>query len=309
MKKIVSISIGSSKRDHTAEIEVLGSKYQIERIGTDGSLTKAVDLIKSLDGKVEAFGMGGIDLYLWGGNRRYTIREAVKLKKAATKTPIVDGSGLKNTLERDVIYQLHQDKKLEFVDKTVLIPCAMDRFGMAEAIEACGGRLILGDLIFALGFHKPIYSLKKLHRIATFVAPFVCQLPFHLLYPIGNRQDENYSTAKASYYKAADIIAGDFHYIKRFMPSSLDNKIIITNTVTELDVEELRSRGVTILVTTTPELEGRSFGTNVMEALLVAVAMDRGLDATPRGYNQLLKEFNFKPRVEYLRPIDENCIE
>ncbi len=62
MKKVVSVSIGSSTRNHRVEAEFLGEKYIIQRIGTDGSITKAIDLIKELDGKVDAFGLGGIDL-------------------------------------------------------------------------------------------------------------------------------------------------------------------------------------------------------------------------------------------------------
>lgn len=49
MKKVVSVSLGSSKRNHTAEIDVLGEKVLIERIGTDGSLKKAAELISDLD--------------------------------------------------------------------------------------------------------------------------------------------------------------------------------------------------------------------------------------------------------------------
>ena len=40
MKRIVSISIGSSSRDHRVETEILGEQFQIERIGTDGDIKK-----------------------------------------------------------------------------------------------------------------------------------------------------------------------------------------------------------------------------------------------------------------------------
>ena len=106
MKRVVSVSIGSDKRDHQAEVELLGEKILIERRGTNGDIKKAIDLIKELDGKVDAFGMGGIDLYLVCAGRRYLLRDAKKILLAAENTPIVDGSGLKNTLERRIIAQL-----------------------------------------------------------------------------------------------------------------------------------------------------------------------------------------------------------
>jgi len=51
MKRAVSISIGTSKRDKSVEIELLGEKILIERIGTDGDMEKAAQLYKELDGK------------------------------------------------------------------------------------------------------------------------------------------------------------------------------------------------------------------------------------------------------------------
>ena len=54
MKKVVSVSIGSSKRDHYVETEIMGEKFTIERIGTDGSIKKAIELIERIDGKVDA---------------------------------------------------------------------------------------------------------------------------------------------------------------------------------------------------------------------------------------------------------------
>ena len=46
MKRVVSVSIGSDKRDNQAEVELLGEKILIERRGTNGYIKKAIDLIK-----------------------------------------------------------------------------------------------------------------------------------------------------------------------------------------------------------------------------------------------------------------------
>src|SRR5690606_3482004 len=135
---------------------LLGEKVIIERIGTDGSIDKAIEIIRRLDGKVDAFGMGGIDLYIACGRRRYTLRDAIPIAKAAQKTPIVDGSRLKGSLERRVIRYQDKHSKIDFQNKTVLMVCAMDRFGMAEALQETGCDLILGDLIFVLNLPIPL---------------------------------------------------------------------------------------------------------------------------------------------------------
>ncbi len=293
MKHVVSVSIGSSSRNHKAEVELLGERVIVERRGTDGDIDAAVKLIEELDGKVDAFGMGGIDLYLISRGRRYVMRDAKRILDAAQITPIVDGSGLKNTLERKIISEL-AGNVIDFKGKNVLVTAGVDRFGMAESFEETGCNLILGDLIFALGIPIPIRSVKSLDGFARVLAPVVTKLPFSILYPTGDRQNE--STPKhGKYFEWADIIAGDFLFIKRYMPQRLDGKIIITNTTTAKDVEDLKERGVEMLVTTTPVLEGRSFGTNVMEAVLLAVSGQR--DLTPQEYLSLLERMQFRPRV------------
>jgi len=61
VKKIVGVSLGSSKRDHEVDVEMFGEKYNIKRLGTDGDVNKAINIIESLDGNVDAIGLGGID--------------------------------------------------------------------------------------------------------------------------------------------------------------------------------------------------------------------------------------------------------
>lgn len=301
MKRIVSVSLGSSRRNHRARLELLGETIEIERIGTDGDMQKAIALIRELDGKVDAFGMGGTDLYLVAGRRRYLLHASLPLARAAVRTPIVDGSGLKNTLERRVVRQLARDGVIDFPNKRVLVTVAVDRFGMAEALAETGCDLILGDLIFALGIPIPLRSLRALERLAAVIAPIATRLPLSVLYPTGRKQEETVPR-HGRFFAWADVIAGDWHYVRRHMPASLAGKIILTNTVTREDVELLRQRGAAMLVTTTPELNGRSFGTNVMEAVLVAVSGRRPEELGPADYERLLDELDFRPRIERLRP-------
>ncbi len=298
LKRIVSVSLGSSKRDHLVQVDVLGERFQIERIGTDGDVKKAVRLIQELDGQVDAFGMGGIDLYIRAGDRVYTIRGALPLKRAAKKSPIVDGSGLKNTLERRVIHHVARNV-FPLKGTRVLVTSSVDRSGMAEALVKEGARTVFADLIYVLNLPLPMTTLRQMYWVARVLAPVVVKLPFEWLYPTGEKQEKR-SPKHVRYFHEAEVICGDFHFIKRYMPDDLPGKSMITNTVTPADLELLRDAGIKILVTTTPEMEGRSFGTNVMEALLISIAGKGPEDMTVEDYNTLLDRLNFEPRVVHL---------
>src|SRR4030067_2591125 len=98
MKHAVSISIGSSTRDKAVEMELLGERVRIERIGTDGSMEKAARMYKELDGEVDAFGVGGTDLGLTVGDRWYPLYSMQPMVRFAKVTPLVDGGGLRHLL-------------------------------------------------------------------------------------------------------------------------------------------------------------------------------------------------------------------
>lgn len=301
MKHVVSVSLGSSKRDHRAEVELAGERFILERIGTDGDFAKAIALIRELDGKADAIGLGGIDIYLFAGpHRKCRVRDSKKLTAAATRTPVADGSGLKNTLEREAIRYLAGETGLELRGKKVLMVSAVDRYGMAGALAQSGCEMIFGDLVFGLGIPIAIRSFPTFDRVARTLLPIVTKMPHRVLYPLGKEQDKEPGGKHQKYYREADVIAGDYLFIRKYLPGSMKGKWIITNTVTSSDVEVLRDRGVDLLVTTTPDIQGRSFGTNVMEAAIVALLGRPWEDIGDEDYLAAIENLGLRPRIEWL---------
>ena len=300
MKTIVSVSLGSSSRDHRAQVDLLGEQFDISRIGSDGKLDVALKKIEELDGKVDAIGLGGIDVYLYAGSKRYALRDGLRLLNAAKVTPVVDGSGLKNTLEREAIRFVQNDLGVDLRGRKVLMVSALDRFGMAQALVEAGADVLFGDFIFALDLDKPVKGLHEFEQMAERYLPDACKLPFQFFYPTGKKQERSPEPKFPQYYERAVVIAGDCHFIRQHMLEDLGGKIILTNTVTPANVEELRVRGADKLITSTPNLGGRSFGTNVMEAALLALLKKKWEQVTERDYVELLRRLDFKPRIENL---------
>lgn len=298
MKRVVSVSIGSSQRDHKAEIELLGERIQIERIGTDGDIARAAELYRQLDGQVDALGVGGTDLDLRVAGRRYPFPQIYRMVSGVQQTPVVDGGGLKQTLERGVMQFVEQEIGSHIPVKTCLLPSAADRYGMAQSAVEAGYETIFGDLMFGLGLPIPLRTLRALHVVARTLLPILTHLPFEWLYPTGEKQTEIVPKWE-KHYLWASVIAGDFLYIKRHMPPRLVGKVVVTNTTTADDVIFLRQRGVRYLVTTTPRLGGRSFGTNAMEAALTALA-GKGRPLTEGEISDMLIQLDYRPSIEKL---------
>lgn len=300
MKRVVSVSLGSPKGDFSATKTLLGETFEISRIGVNGSQAKFAEKMRELDGKVDALGLGGIDLYLYAGNRRYTISDAAKLASNAKITPVVDGSGIKNTIERETINWLQEKGVIDFSQKKALVVCGVDRFGMAEAVFKVAKSVVFGDLMFSLGLPIPLRTYRSLELVARTLLPIVCRVPFEWLYPTGEKQDK-ITPKYEKYFQWADVIAGDYKIIGRFMPppesGALEGKSVITNTLTANDVENLKARGVKILISATWDVEGRTFATNVLEGIIVTLAGKRPEEMTPQDYMDVLAKLNWEPTV------------
>ncbi|NLS44263.1 MAG: quinate 5-dehydrogenase [Firmicutes bacterium] len=299
MKHVVGVSLGSRRRDHKAQITLLGETFIIERRGTDGNVGKARELIRSLDGKVDAIGLGGTDRWFFMGDKRYTLKESDRLAKTAKITPVADGSMLKGVIERRAVEYIRDNEGIPLKGKNAFVVCALDRFGLAFALAESGCNLKIGDLAFALSVPIFMSALSTLRVVADVLMPILTHMPISVLYPTGKSQEEIVPKF-TQVYQWADIIGGDCHFIKKHMPQDLSGKIIITNTVTRDDVEAFRSRGVKTLVVSTPEFEGRSFATNVIDAVLVALTGRRPEDFEPSDYLDVITELEFRPRIEVL---------
>ena len=294
MKRVVSVSLGSSQRNKSSEAAFAGVPFRLERIGTDGGVRKAARMIADYDGKVDAIGLGGVDRYLVAGKRRYELRDAARMADAAKVTPVVDGGGIKRVLEPLLIRGLAEKGVLEVAGKRVLLMSSVDRPGMAQVFPALGAKMIYGDLLYAVGVPIALTSLRQVAILGRMSLPLLRHLPMSVLYPTG-KQQESSKRRSPKHFREADIIAGDFLLIRRYMPDDLKGKVIVTQTTRTADVEELRRRGAAKLITTTPPIGGESFATNVMEGVFVALSGKRPEEMTEEDYLRLAEQVGWEP--------------
>jgi len=296
MKRAVSISLGSSKRNKSVTIRLKGEEILVERVGLDGDVAKARQMYLDLDGKVDAFGVGGVDLYLRLDEREYPLHAALKMVEGVTKTPLCDGRGLKHTLERRV-FELARPQLGEIHFKQAFVPVAVDRLGLAQAVAEVADQTIFGDLMVALGVPLPVYGIPAFKRVARVMLPIVSHFPMSMLFygSDGAEKEPKYT----KYFEESDLIAGDFLFMRKYMPARLDGKTVVTNTTTEDNIETLRQRGVKTVITSTPRYDGRSFGTNMMEAALTAYA-GKGRRLSDEELNELIDELGLRPEVMML---------
>ena len=299
MKKVLSVSLGSTTLDHTTEADFFGEHFWLSRQGTDGDFERYLQMYRDNDGQVDAFGVGGAEFFLWVNNRRYYFREVKPVRQAIKISKVGDGNGVKHLLAQLAIRALGEHG-VELRGKKALKTTAVDRYGMAKALVDAGCQVTFGDFIFALGLPIPIRSLSTVHLVARLLLPVVTQLPLRWLYTLGKEQEKEPSKKFSRFYTDMDIIAGDFLQVWSNLPDDLSGKIIVTNTTTARNVEALQKRNLHILVTTTPRLQGRSFGTNVIEAVCRCLVDKPDAQITWDDLYEVIEQIPIRPEVHVL---------
>ncbi len=275
---------------------MLGETFSLERRGTDGDMKRFGELFTELDGQVACLGVGGADIYLQVEDRKFAFREIKARITGAKTTPVVDGGGLKHTLERKAVEQLTTEGIFPLKGKKALIVSAVDRFGMAQALDQSGASVVYGDFLFGLGLPIPVRSYRAVKILGRILLPIITNLPFKWFYPTGEKQEKR--TPKfPSYFLEADLICGDWHYIRRFMPDQLPGKTIMTQTLRAADLDFLKAAGVKQAITTTPVINGETFATNVMQGVIVAHLGKHPDQISESEYLSVLEQLSWKPNV------------
>jgi predicted amino acid dehydrogenase len=310
MKRIVSISLGSAARDYQFTTTILGRTVEVERIGTNGDTVRAAELVRSFDGRVDAIGLGGLTPVFRVGRARYPHPEALHIAAQARRTPVVDGGVVKGTLERWAVAQAARKVPGLFRYKRILLTSGIERYQLANAIGQYDGELRFADPIVHIGlpFLPVPRTLEQLELYAATTLPITALLPYRVLHPVANGQEGHDPRAEAL-FQWANVIAGDFAYIRRFAPASLAGKAIITDDPSPTEIEDLRLRGVTTLVTMTPPIsEARPFvAADVLEAIVAAIQETDGnpgeaeaLDfIAAAGWGATVQDLNPRPRPKF----------
>jgi predicted amino acid dehydrogenase len=303
MKQIVVIHL--NQETHTETVRFMSQALRIRRLGCGGDPERAKALIQEHDGHVDAIALEGLPATLELGPAQKPHEIGTTLAFVASQTPVVDGSGIRDGLERWGVILADRAHPGIFAHKHILMVPGLNHTGLAQALERRAENLRYGDpvMFFGLPSVPLVGSRTTLDQAA---APTLDQLksaPFRRIHP---QAGEPRTPRDVDAFKWADILAGDIGAIRRYAPASLKRKTIVVEWATEEDLADLRERGATIAVTMMPSLDededlGR-WSAATIEAVMVAMRADVDTPLTEDTYLDLMANLDWQPAIRYLQP-------
>jgi predicted amino acid dehydrogenase len=303
MKTMIVIHIGAGAETET--VTFLGQPVEVRKLGCHGDAERARSWIAENDGQVDAIVLDGLPAELKLGAASHPHSIGATLHGAATLTPVVDGSGVREGLERWGVILADRAQPGIFAEKHILMTPGLNHTGLAQSLVRHSPDIRYADpvIYFAL---PDVPGVGYQYTLEQAAAPTLEQLkdfPFRRLLPLDGQP---HTPRAPKPFEWADVLAGDIGAIRRYAPARLDHKTVVVEYATEADVTDLRQRGVSILVTLMPALDERGelgrWSAAVIEGLLVALRPNPQLPLTENTYLDLIADLDWMPCIRYLRP-------
>ncbi len=305
MKKIVSVSLGSSTEDFDFQGDFLGETFQLQRIGCDGDFDKAEQLMKEYDGKVDAIGIGNVKFPYTIGPKHLTENRVQRIQELSKdiKTPVTTGAKLRKVSFEWAIRHLQFTMGNYFTNSRILLLAGMVNYNLAQILSEYTENMTFADPILEHGIPKFLNSLSDLESYAKGLHPVLKTMPGKKIasstVPI---KAWNSYILKKAMQKAFMIMVPyhDFYdYLGHCTLEELGKKIVMTSTVYDDRIKFLKERGVDVIIDITPMPLDRVVDVNVLEAMVLAHLGKREEEVTNDDMLEIISEAGLEPRVIY----------
>lgn len=304
MKTIASISLGSSDEDYTVEAHFLGEAVKVIRLGADGDLEKAGQLLENVRAQADAIGLSIPDTAhsTLPASRR---AQFTYLKQRAPEACIGTGEDLRGLLQEWAVRHVQTTLEHFFDNARVLILDGRSRYPIARALHEHTDNLSFANPWLDFGLPRMLTSIEQmntyselagalLERPATqWVRRTVAHSP---LWQLGKPLADG-----ALHHAIAEshVIVASPNHLQSLEDTDLDGKTIMTSRVTDKTLAWMKAHKVAMVVDDSPWLNGRPVGVNVLEALICATTSRSPEQLSDDDYLQAIRATGIEPRILY----------
>jgi predicted amino acid dehydrogenase len=295
MKHVVSISLGSSSQDFDFITEFLGEKLHVRRVGTNGSTPAAVKLIKQWDKKAAAIGLGVLKDSYKVGSRRFIEKDSARLKAVATQVPVTTGGRLGDIFQEWAVRHAQTQLGSFFNNARVLFFSGMTDYKLALSIAEYTPNLQFADPLLQLGVPKLLGSVDALNLYSN-GAHYVKNWTLPAAMASGPVKEWTRFVLRKAMQKATVIVA-PVHELDDFGLEELAGKTVITATVNDERIAQMRDKGVATIIDGSPVMHGHVLGANLLDAMIMAATGKRGIDLLEDDYLEIIAGLSSEPRI------------
>ncbi len=295
MKKVVTVTLGSSKLDHEFTTNFLGQAFSVRRMGADNDTGKAWELMRRQQATADAIGLGEISDHYQVGLRTVVNKETQRLTNVVTRVPVTTGATLRRLLQVRAVRFVQKELGHYFNNNLVLFLSGMRNYDMAVAMADYTKNLSFADALFQTGAPTMLGSLEQLELYAKGSKFMLSGRPGQIL-------EAALSGIKnklvADVVAKSHVVVGTFAEIKAVgNATNLQGKTLITSAVDKERLAFFTKCKVNLVIDVSPKLFPEVVGINTLEAMILAKLEKPQEEVSDDDFDEILDELRIEPRL------------
>ncbi len=295
MKKVVSVTLGSSKQDFEFKTKFLGQQFSVSRLGADMDTGKAWELMRRQQATADAIGLGEISDHYQVGLRTIENKETKRLTNVVTRVPVTTGATLRRLLQVRAVRHVQKELGSYFNNNIVLFLSGMRNYDMAVAMSDYTKNLSFADAIFQTGAPALLGSLEQLELFAKGSKLVLSNTPGQVLESsLANFKKKRVAAAVAK----SHVVVGTFGEIQAVTANgNLEGKTLITSAVDDERLAFFKKHKANLVIDVSPKLFDEVVGINTIEAMILAALEKAPEEVSDDDFEEILDELNITPRL------------
>ena len=295
MKKVVTVTLGSSKKDFEFKTKFLGQEFSVQRMGADRDSGKAWELMRRQQANADAIALSDMVDHYHVGLRTVVNKESQRLMQVVTRVPVTTGASLRRLLQVRAVRYVQKELGHYFNNNLVLFLSGMRNYDMAVALSDYTKNLSFADPVFQAGSPLLLSSLDQLELYAKGKELIPNIVPGKFLKSV-------LSTVKnkivANAVGKSHVIVGTFREIQAVASGgNLEGKTLITSAVDDEALAFFTKHKVNLVVDVSPKLFDKVVGISTITAMILAATGKPEAELSDHDFEEIINELDIKPRL------------
>ena len=297
MKKVVGISMGAVAQNFEFGARFMGQRFNVRRLGTNGSMAMALKLLKHWGQRADAIGLGVVKDSYTVGSRRYVEKDSARLKNVVTRIPVTTGGRLSDILQEWALRHVQAKLGDYFNNANVLFFSGRTNYKLALAMSEYTNNLQFADLLLQLGVPKMLTSLDMLELYASGAHYVLDWAPTSVMSSAPIKEWTNFVLRRA--LQEATVIVAPVHELDDFGAEELAGKTVVTSTVNDRRIAQFKDKGVNLVIDGSPTLFEHVLGPSLLDAMIIAATEKSSEDILEDDYLEIISSLELEPRLIY----------
>ena len=301
---VVNISLSGPGRDYDKSVKFLGGAFRVVRVGTDGSVKRAIEELGKWSGQAAAIGISGVhDAQVAGtckGNPG-SLRKAVeKVNDAAGGTVVTDGHRLRTVLQEWTIRHLSGEMPGYFANARVVVLGGKNHYRTTRVLSESTQNLRFADPAVEYGLDDIRTPFEVFERFVSASGWLLEKIPSAVVSAATAPSRKFIESRVRNALQDCDVVVATFEELAQFELDDLKGKTLITTAIDSERLNSLRERGIDLILDDVPQpFEGMVVNEATLEALMLVAGQAEESRLSDDDLLDMIQAAELEPRILY----------